>query len=299
MKKNILSIMSVILVSTFLIGCKSDTVKNSSNSEKNELKLVVSTNPLREFTEKIVGDKGEVTCIVPNNMEPHDYEPKTKDLELLIKSDGFIYNGLGLESWVDKVEEISKDKNVLLVNSSENVDVRKEEQTIDPHSWLSLKEAEKQSETIKNAIIKLDEVNKDYYEENYNSFKNELDNLYSEYKDKFDKIDNRNFVTGHEAFGYLCREFNLEQRAVENLLGEGEPTPKQLEELVKFCKENNIKTIFTESLASPKVSETLANEVGAKIVPIYTLESKEDDKNYEEAMKYNLEQIYSALSESK
>ena len=65
--------------------------------------------------------------------------------------------------------------------------------------------------------------------------------------------------------------------------------------MVNFCKDNNIKTVFSESLASPKVSEALANEVGAKVVPILTLESKEDDKNYIESMRYNLDEIYKCL----
>ena len=95
----------------------------------------------------------------------------------------------------------------------------------------------------------------------------------------------------------MCRDFGLEQRSVENLFAEGEPTPKQLEDLVSYCKENNIKTVFSESLASPKVSETLANEVGAEVVPIMTLESKEDDKNYIEAMRYNLDVINKCLEQ--
>lgn len=72
---------------------------------------------------------------------------------------------------------------------------------------------------------------------------------------------------------------------------------KQLEDLVSFCKESNIKTVFSESLASPKVSETLAKEVGAKVVPILTLESKEDDKSYLESMRYNLDEIYGCLKD--
>ncbi|MGM9933665.1 MAG: metal ABC transporter solute-binding protein, Zn/Mn family, partial [Clostridium sp.] len=121
--------------------------------------------------------------------------------------------------------------------------------------------------------------------------------LYNEYKEKFDGISHKDFVTGHAAFGYLCRDFGLNQKSVENLFAEGEPTPRQLQELVMFCKDNNIKTVFSESLASPKVSETLANEVGAQVVPILTLESSEDDKSYIEAMKYNLEEIYKCLSQ--
>ena len=297
MKKKIISGFLVALISIMLIGCGAKTDNTTQNTTDEKLSIIVSIYPLKEFTEKIAGDKVTVTCLVPENMEPHDYEPKTKDFEELIKSKAFIYNGLGMETWVDQVNETIKDKGVTIVDSSTGIEVRKEEEAIDPHIWLSLKNAEIQSENIKNTLVKLDEKNKDYYEENYKKFKEELESLYNEYKPKFDTLSKKNFITGHAAFGYLCRDFGLTQRSVENLFAEGEPTPKQLENLVNFCKENNINTVFSESLASPKVSETLAKEVKAKVVPILTLEAKEDDKNYIQAMKYNLDEIYRCLSE--
>ena len=298
MKKKIISGILAIATSIMLIGCGGNQKSQTINEDDSKnINIMVSVYPLKEFASKIAGDKAEVTTMVPDNMEPHDYEPKTKDFQALMQSDAFIYNGLGLESWVDSVNNIIKDKDVLIVDSSDGIDVRKEGDIIDPHCWLSLKEAQKQAENIKNTLVELDNDNKDYYEQNYELFANELEDLYNEYKEKFDSIENKNFVTGHAAFGYLCRDFGLQQKSVENLLSEGEPTPKQLEELVSFCKENNIKTIFSESLASPKVSETLAKEVGAEVVPILTLESNEDGKSYIEAMKYNLEEIYKCLSQ--
>lgn len=297
-KKKLLGALA-ILTSIVLMGCGAGSVNTQAekNTEDEKLNIVVSIYPLKEYTEKIAGDKAEVTCMVPDNMEPHEYEPKTKDLEVLTKGKAFIYNGLGMETWVDKVNETISDKDILIVDSSEGVQTREEEGAVDPHIWLSLKNAEIQSENIKDTLVKLDEKNKEYYEDNYNKFKGELEELYNEYKPKFDGLSKKNFVTGHAAFGYLCRDFGLEQRSVENLFAEGEPTPKQLEDLVSYCKENNIKTVFSESLASPKVSETLANEVGAEVVPIMTLESKEDDKNYIEAMRYNLDVINKCLEQ--
>lgn len=298
MKKKIISGALAVITSIMLIGCGTNSDTKTTNDEGNKkVNIMVSVYPLKEFADKIAGDKAEVSCMVPDNMEPHDYEPKTKDFEALIKSDAFIYNGLGLETWVDQVKSVIGDKELRIVDSSEDVEVRKEGEVIDPHSWLSLKEAEKQAENIKDTLVEIDEDNKAYYEENYDAFVGELESLYNEYKEKFDNLSTKDFVTGHEAFGYLCRDFGLQQKSVENLFAEGEPTPKQLEQLVTFCKENNIKTVFSESLASPKVSETLAKEVGAEVVPILTLESNEDDKSYVEAMRYNLEEIYKCLSQ--
>ncbi|NFI52808.1 ABC transporter substrate-binding protein [Clostridium botulinum] len=299
MKKRFFLILSCILMSLFIIGCSNSNSTNESNKvndDSKKLQVMVSIYPLKEFTEKIGGDKIEVTCLVPENMEPHDYEPKTKDFEKLMNSDIFIYNGLGMEHWIDSVNNVVSDDKVLKVNSSDGIDVRKEGELVDPHSWLSLIQVQKQCENIKDALISLDETNKDTYEENYNKFKKELQGLYDEYSAKFNDLSQKDFITGHAAFGYLCRDFGLTQKSVENLYGEGEPTPKELENLVNFCKENNKKVIFSESLASPKVSETLASEVGAEVVPIYTLESSEDDMSYLDAMKSNLDKIYKSLS---
>ena len=315
MKKKIFLGVLLGLIGSMIIGCGQSNDKNAVKNEETKPSITVSIFPLKEFAEEIAGDKVYINCLVPNNMEPHDYEPKTKDFEKLINSDAFIYNGLGLEEWVEKVNEVIKNEDVLIVDSSKNVDSitiedenHEEEHNhdneeehdhehgaIDPHSWLSLKEAQVQSEAIKDTLIEIDPENKAYYEQNYNEFKQKLDDLYNKYNEKFQTLQNKNFITGHAAFGYLCRDFGLEQKSVENVFGEGEPTPKQLENLVNFCKENNITTIFSESLASPKVSETLAAEVGAKVIPIYTLESQEDNKSYLEAMEYNLNQIYNCL----
>ena len=302
MKKKFLSGIAAIMIGAMLAGCGTgaDTASNgsgnsSAESTKEKINVTVSIYPLKEYAEAIAGDKAEVTCMVPDNVEPHDYDPKAKELSALSKSDIFVYSGLGMENWLDKVDDITGDSKVLKVDSSTGIETRTEENAVDPHIWLSLKNAEIQSENIKNALVQADSENKDYYEENYEKFKGELEDLYNEYKTKFDSLSKKNFITGHAAFGYLCRDFGLAQKSVENLFGEGEPTPGQLKELVNFCKENNIKTVFSESLASPKVSETLANEVGAEVVPIYTLESKEDDKSYIEAMRYDLEQIYKCM----
>lgn len=296
MRKKIIAVAVAALMGITLAGCETNAKTATNATTENKLNITVSIYPLKEFTEKIAGDKAEVICLVPDNMEPHDYEPKTKDFKTLSSSKAFIYNGLGMEEWAEQVKDAIKDDGVLIVDSSDGIEVRKEGEAIDPHSWLSLKNAEIQSENIKNTLVKLDEKNKDYYEDNYKKFKEELEGVYNEYKPKFDALNKKNFITGHAAFGYLCRDFGLTQKSVENLFAEGEPTPKQLEDLVKFCKENNIKTVFSESLASPKVSQTLAKEVQADVVPILTLESKEDDKNYIEAMKYDLDEIYRCMS---
>lgn len=295
--KKVIGVLSAILICFGLIGCAGDKENSNKQTDNNKLNVVVSIYPLEQFTKMIGGDKVNVLTLVGAGQEPHDFEIKPADFKELANSDIFVYNGLGLEEWLDKVKDQLKDSKTLMVDSSNGVDVIKDGDKIDPHIWLSLKDATIQANNIKNALIEKDPSNKEYYEKNYNKLKDEFDSLHNEYKQKFEKLKNKDFITGHAAFGYLCREFGLTQKSISDLYSDGEATPKKLEELAEYCKKNNIKTIFSESLAEPKTSETLAREAGAKVEKIYSLESSEDDKTYLEGMKYDLKFIYDSLVE--
>ena len=321
MKRKIIfgAVVSILMLGfaacTMVTGSKID---NKKDLEK--IKVMTSIYPIKEFTEIIGGDKVSVKSMVPDGAEPHDFEPKAKDMVELGKSQLFIYNGLGMEHWVDKVLSTVHDDKLTVVDTSKNakiIEVSNEKEVeihdedgynhehtqgdghnhgkLDPHIWLSFSEAKNQGKLIEEALIKVDPKDKDYFIANYNKFANDLDQVSQEYGEKFKNIPNKSFVTGHAAFAYLCRDLGLTQISVEDAFGEGEITPQHLKELADYCKTNNVKVIFMPDSASEKVSQTLANEVGAKVVKISSLETKNGDKSYIETMKENLETIYDNL----
>lgn len=296
-----------MIITTLSLGACSNReavgTKEANTNSDGKLSVVVSFNPLKEFAEAVGKDKVDVKTMVPEGSEPHDFEPKPRDMESLMKADVFVYNGVNMESWVEKTLSAIGSSKLTVVDSSKGAQIiegsneggNKEHGQYDPHIWLSLKEAKVQAMNIKDALIKVDEKDKDFYEKNYSEFAEKLDAVYNEYKEKFAAVSNKNFVTGHAAFAYLCRDFGLTQQSVEDVFAEGEPTPQKLKELTDFAREKNIKTIFMEELASPRVSETLAKEIGGKVEKIYTIESKEDGKDYVQSMRDNLEKIYNSL----
>lgn len=328
MLKKLSLLMMVSAMALALAACsginntKNNNGKNTDSEEK--IKIIASIFPVKEFAEAVGGDRVKVSLLVPEGVEAHDFEPKPRDIESLAGADIFAYNGLGMEAWINQVlQTVSSKKNLTIVNTStgaevlyydedngqdyqeEDHDHAEEEHDheeedhkhgeYDPHIWLSLKEAKVQAENIKNALVSIDEENKDYYEANFDTFASELNALESEYKEKFDALANKYFITGHSAFGYLCRDFGLTQVGISGLRAEGEPTAQALKQLIEFAKNNEIKVIFMEELASPKVSETIANEVQAEVQKIYSIENGEDGKGYLEMMKENLQRIYSSL----
>lgn len=294
MKKLLILITALFLLIT--AACSDDTEANTS-ADNQKIKVVASFNPMRELAEIIGGEKVEIHTIIPDKGDPHHYEPKASDLIKLKNAHIFIYNGLGLEGWIDKALSSVQNQSLIKVNASKGCNpIYVKDKTPDPHLWISLKGTQLQAKNIKEALISVSPADKDYFEENYTSFYNKIEELYTEYSEKLQRVQNKRFVTSHAAFGYLCRDLNLSQNSVEDVFAHGEPSAKKLSELVQYCREHNIKTIFVEEAVNPKIAETLAKEVGAKTRIIYTMALK-SDKNLIESMEHNLKSIYESLKE--
>ncbi|HSR03348.1 MAG TPA: zinc ABC transporter substrate-binding protein, partial [Proteiniclasticum sp.] len=164
----------------------------------------------------------------------------------------------------------------------------------DPHIWVSLESLTIMAEHVKTELSEVSPEGADTFEKNYSDFVEEVNVLKEEYMDKFKEHEGKAFVTGHAAFGYMTRELGLVQKSIEGPFQEGEPTPKSLEDLINFVKEEEITTIFLEDNASPKVSETLARETGGKTVAMNPLEAS---GNLLETMKETYEKILSSFNE--
>lgn len=307
MMKTIIAALLCATIAGAVAACANSgtatSTEPSSAPDGGAVKVSVTFDAMKEFAKAVGGDKAQISVIVPNGTEPHDFEPKGRDLAALGEAQILVYNGLGMESWVEEAIAAAGNPSLIAVEATKGIDpiasagpeATKQHGHYDPHAWLSLKNAETAARNILDALTQADPPNKRYYEQNCDGFIAQLEALYDKYHAKFQSAAKNSFVTGHAAFGYLCRDFALEQNSVEGTYAEGEPTARQLAALVEYCKQNHVTTIFAEKLASPAVSQTLANEVGAKVETIYTIESAEDGMTYLERMESNLAKIYESL----
>lgn len=286
-----------------LAACGGRTNQQASASGTDKIKVSVTFDAMKEFAQAVGGDKVEISTIIPDGTEPHDFEPKARDLAGLSEARVFIYNGFGMERWVDQAVSAANSKNLITVEASkdaepiQNTDASTigEHGQYDPHLWISLKGAEIEARNIRDGLIKASPADEAYFNKNYDNFASQLESLFSDFNSKFQSAPRRDFVTGHAAFAYFCRDFGLKQNSVEDVFAQGEPTASKLGELVDYCKSNSVHTIFVEDMVSPAVSQTLADEVGAQVKTIYTIESSEDGETYLQRMQANLAEIYDSL----
>ena len=288
MKKILTVIFTILLLGTlaFLVLQKSKVTINSTG-----LKITTSFYPMYYFTSIIGGNYINVTNITPPGTEPHDYELTPQDIIKIEESKLLILNG-NIEPWTDKIKTELKGKTTQILIAGENIS-----SPTDPHVWLSPKLAKIESEKIANALKTNDPKHLDIYNKNLDSLKTELDKLDTEYKNGLKNCQTRNFVTSHAAFNYLAKDYNLNQIAISGLTPDEEPSLSRLAEIANYAKKNKIKYIFFESLVSPKLSQTLANEVGAKTLVLNPIEGVTDkNSTYLTLMEENLQNLRIALA---
>ena len=282
MKKIIFS----ILIFFFLIF-------GASCSNKESYDIMTSCYPVYEFTTRIVGDKYTVKNLVKPGIEPHEYEPSTKDVRNLIDCKLFIVNGLGLEHYTN---DLTKDIKQKMFMSTSNIELLYEDNTVDPHIWLDPKNAITMMSNIKDKIIELDPENKDYYINNFNTNKELFLALDNKYNEELTNLSSSYLITSHKAFGYLCKAYGLTQVAINGLSTEDEPTAEAIASLIDRIKDMGATTIFYEELVSDSIAKSIASETGLKcdvLNPIEGISNKED--NYITIMEKNLEAIKRAL----
>ena len=302
MNKRLLLVFGIIIIGLLAISILAGN-KNLSNNN-GRIQVTASFYPMYFFATQIAGNKADVYSITPASAEPHDYEPSAQDIARIQNSRMLILNGGALEAWGNKIKDDLSDKNVLVVTAGEGLadrQIEEEGKTIqDPHVWLDPILAKEEVGKIEKGFEKIDPANSLYYQTNAGVLDSKLDQLDQEYKQRLTSCSKTDFVTSHAAFGYLGREFGINQVAISGVSPDEEPSTQKLAEVSDLVKKENIKVIFFESLVSPKLSQTIANETGAKAMVLDPIEgiTQEDaakGATYLTVMQNNLHNLRIAL----
>jgi zinc transport system substrate-binding protein len=263
-----ISIFIFLTAAAILSGCISqDDTSAPAQPGNASYKITVAATiaPLGDFVKAVGGDKVSVTVVVPPGAEPHTFEPTPSLMVGLSRADLYIMNGAGLEYWIDRLLETNK--NMTVLDSSKGIPLLAEsEEEIDPHIWLSLRNAAIQVQNICRGLTEIDPQNKDYYAKNRDDYLQKLRALDEKLKGTFAGKENKIFIVHHPAWTYFARDYGLNQ--VPLMENEKEPGPKYLGEVIEIARKNNITTLFVEPQYNPKAAEAIAQEMNARIVTI-------------------------------
>ncbi len=125
--------------------------------------------------------------------------------------------------------------------------------------------AKQEMQNICEAFSEADPEHRADYQANYEKWAKQLDELDKTYQTTLENLSERNIVVAHEAYGYLCRRYNLTQVSIEGMSPDSEPDPGRMADIIDFVRANNVRAIFFEELSGSRTAETVAAETGVKL----------------------------------
>ena len=288
----------------------------------NNEKIIIATSfyPVYIFTLNIVDgiDAFEVKCMAEQNIGClHDYTLTSKDVRLLNDAEVLIINGAGMEGFVEDVYKNVDDLSVidsstgieLLCNEAEHGDDGDAHSDTDgashshshnhsenSHIWLSVENAKKQVENIKNGLSEQFPEYSYLFFKNYEAYIKRLNSLEEIQKEYSSSITDKKVITFHKAYDYLAMDLGFQVVACVESDEGGEPSAKKLAELTKHIKEDEICALFIEPQYTGSAAEILKNETDINIYVINPVTSGEVSLTaYEDIMKENYELILKAV----
>lgn len=268
MKKYLLLLIYLLLI----------TACNNRQSNNTLPTLTVTIEPLRYFTEAIAGNRFKVVSMVPEGTSPETYDPTPQQLVDLTKSAAYLQIGyIGFEqSWIEKLK--SNNPQLAFFDMSQGVALIHEDEKIhhdhvhaggvEPHIWNSTKNAAIIADNICYALCELDRNHADEYRQRTDSLKQIINQTDKEIRALL-LTTTPSFLIYHPALSYFARDYGLTQISIEE--NGKEPSPSQLQQLIKQCQNKHIRVIFVQKEFDVRNAQLIAQELGVKVVSIHPL----------------------------
>jgi zinc transport system substrate-binding protein len=276
--------LAAVLACVLLAGCA-----RGSAHVAGRLDVVAGVYPLAYVAERVGGSHVRVTDLTPAGAEPHDIElspaqvgdVESADLVLLVHG---LQAALDAAAHGDAVLDAAK-----AATPPAGVPAG------DPHLWLDPVQLRAVTLAVAGRLAARDPANATDYAAAGAALAAELAALDSETRAALSGCARHEIVTSHEAFGHFAARYGLRQVGIAGLSPDAEPSPARLAQIASFVQAHRVTTVFTESIVSPKVAETVAREAHVATAVLDPIEGVRNGDDYVTVMRRNVAALRTAL----
>ena len=244
------------------------------------MNVVTSFSILGDVTKQIGGDRVAVQNLVGANQDTHAYPMTSGDIKKIRGAKLVLLNGLGLEA--ADVQRAVKQSKVPFAEAAKSIQALKAEEgehhhdheghhhdhgEFDPHVWTDPVLMTTYAQNVANALIQADPEGKAYYQQRLGNYQVQLKKLHSDAQAAFNAVPaaKRKVLTGHDAFSYMGKRYNIEFIAPQGVSSEAEPSAKQVASIIRQIKREGIKAVFTENIKDTRMVDRIAKETGVNV----------------------------------
>lgn len=287
MKKLFALLMALVLACSFLTAvCETAA----------PLRIVCTTFPQYDWTRQLLGDRAddvELTLLLDNGIDLHNYQPTADDIIKIARSDLFIYVGGESDAWVNDLLETSQNSRVKALSMLACVDAKEEEAVegmqeeahecghahheaeYDEHVWLSLRNAQTITRAILEALCEADPAHAETYRANANAYIAQLAELDAQYADMVRHAARTAILFADRfPFRYLADDYGLTYYAAfAGCSAETEASFKTIAFLAKKVDELNLPAVLAIEGGNHAIAETVVASTQAKNQVILSMNS--------------------------
>jgi zinc transport system substrate-binding protein len=289
MRRWVLGMAVLGLVASLTTGCRIP--------RPDENTVVASFYPLYFIAERVAGRYNHVVDLTPPGVEPHEYELSVRQVaEIDNARVGFYERGVA-PSVDQAMDNDSPDHRldvtdvVHLAASVGGSDVESTSDDRDPHFWQDPSLMAEAATAFADTMATADPAHAAYYRTQGRRLAGDLHRLDTAYADTLASCRIRTVVVSHDAFEYAARRYHLDIVPIAGIEPDAEPSFQRLHDLANLIRDRGVTTVFFETLASPRLAESLAGDVGVRtgvLDPIEGLTSADPDATYLTLMRQNL-----------
>ncbi len=269
------------------------------------LRVLTSFLPIYLFTKNVAGNAPgvEVEMMLPASLGcPHEYALTPADMKKIAAADLFVANGLGMEEFIGDPVRKANPKITVIESGAGIVPIRAASESghghgdVNPHSWVSPRNAILQVRTIEKALSAASPVNGARFKANADGYVKRLETVAAEFDAASKQYKNRNIVTFHNVFDYLARDLGLSVVGEIEAVPGQEPSAGEIRKLLGIIRQSRAAAVFGEPQYPEKLAAMIGREAG---VPVRALDPVATGATgltaYEDAMRGNLRVLRETL----
>lgn len=218
-------------------------------------RVVTTVGMVTDIVRQVAGERAEVQGLIGEGVDPHLYKPTRNDVAALQSADVIIYSGLMLEGkMTDALVRLARSGKPVyavteLLDESMLLEPPQMKGHWDPHVWMDVSAWSQAVEAVAAALSEFDPPSAGYYRENAQRYRAELAKLHEYITRVIASIPPRQrvLVTAHDAFNYFGRAYGIRVEGIQGISTESEAGLEDINRLVTFLVENDIRAVFVET----------------------------------------------------
>ena len=279
-----------------------------------DLQVVTTFLPITLFTRAVAGDCAEVTALIPAASGPHDFQARPGDVAAIRNAKVLVKNGLGMESFLDKLVQGAENPALQVIDSSRGIAILEnpdepggdhghdhghDHGPINPHIWLDPVRAAQQVDNIRDGLIAADPACADGYRRNASAFSGELRQLNTEFEQQLAPFRGKTFVVVHDFAPYFAERYGLKAESMVDV-PEQNPSPADLARVAETVQRSQLRALLSEPQEGNRSFNALAGDLGIRISVFDSLETGTEEASqtpatYAEVMRRNVTDLVSAF----